>query len=1432
MPNTAEQAIYNRLASAPLFHPSTASFVENDWALEPGDVVTVNSGEDSYSVPVYSLTFDWMGSNQNGSCASTTTRVSIESTGGQTREPLPELKREQFAQDRANYSYQRTNNAKQEQEFKKYDTKFTKTDQKFSWLATESEWNELSQSGHVTALTNLDRTARYVLDTAKKELPFDDWKVQWLIAHPEDKNLNDDELREKYNEWIAANPYAIYNTEYSDATRTGRIISKTGINELGENETVLSRIVEEADRVESSIYTSQSNVYNAISRTASDLRVEIGDTEQGLYNYINLTASGLRQQLTNYSNRTIVNDTDPRGDTYTPKDGDIWIESTYQGSWDGAEGFDWEHDEQYDWTQVQGAKVWTWKNNRWQLVADRQQLVTYSDFQNTADQLISQKITELANEQGQIEVYRSLIDQTGEQIRTEVYSATSTIYSYIHQTASGIEQSTGRRPTVIVQDMIADGEPTKVNGRDPVENDLWIDSANQETWDKALAKNWAEDVDYSWNDLRSDKIKVYKDGEWKLVEDGTILLDEGFRDQVDGTFQEISRKIVAVEGQATEYYAKSQQQADHYYRTMQDRTNNLGSRIDQTTTEIRSEVHAANSTIYSSIVQTASEISFSVHNRPTVMVWDVTKNGEPTKVNGRDPVENDMMIDSANQKSWDKALEVSWDEDWDYNWNDLRSDKIKVYKDGEWQLVEDGTILLDDTFRGEVDGAIQDIARKIVVVQGQATEYYAKSQEQAELFYRVMQDRTNDLGSRISQSASEIRSEVHAANSTVYTSITQTASQIRSEVVDAKRGLQSSITEQADRISLVVEGTGSNAHIKPASIVAAINEQEGESQVLIEANKVAVAATDLAVWGVFTDNTLTGGVVAEKLNSSTNTYVKGDQVYIGDVTFDYQRVYPTASTNPAAMDYFESAGGGAYKLTKDITPVSGKAYYKRSIKTGTNADDKFTAVDNLIANKVDTNYLTANYTTTTNLEANYTKTTDLEAAYATIKSLNTEKGRIDNLISGSTQAAKLWAVDVLANNVSVGSSASGDMYYRGKKLTSAWLLNYNGTKKYPVLTIDGMNDSQPSGYSELGNAIASISKNNNAPDGQIGFNYTTLDGTSGTVNFSIADTQFYKDGVSAAWDDASSKTVAPSAAAENTEVKSFIFKAPTTTTAQDGTATRAQTDFTFTLSKGTPSASGGYASVSYGGRAVGRIAIGDWYTAGETAGKNAVTINKGAWNAGKIDFTKSEGTASTKSVSLSVTATQKVSTDPNKWAITIKDGNADTGASTEVDASSRYTAGKNSVTISNSDIVREDDDYYNPSTHNTTIYIEATASNGAQGTQSFTVSGADAYAAGKAASTFDISKLSINLGSDYDATAQTPTKTADRISGKIGIWYDGTYIGELRTFSFSIDHGTPYIGNPAAGYVRGAVSINGETITGNSVKLTESRISGWGGPIS
>ena len=104
MPTSAEQAIYNRLASAPTFHPASAKLLPTDWTLEPGDVVTVKSGETSYAVPVYSMDLTWNANSQNGTCESATTRISVESTGGQTREPLSELKRQQYDQDKNTYS--------------------------------------------------------------------------------------------------------------------------------------------------------------------------------------------------------------------------------------------------------------------------------------------------------------------------------------------------------------------------------------------------------------------------------------------------------------------------------------------------------------------------------------------------------------------------------------------------------------------------------------------------------------------------------------------------------------------------------------------------------------------------------------------------------------------------------------------------------------------------------------------------------------------------------------------------------------------------------------------------------------------------------------------------------------------------------------------------------------------------------------------------------------------------------------------------------------------------------------------------------------------------------------------------------------------------------------------------------------------------------
>lgn len=92
---------------------------------------------------------------------------------------------------------------------------------------------------------------------------------------------------------------------------------------------------------------------------------------------------------------------------------------------------------------------------------------------------------------------------------------------------------------------------------------------------------------------------------------------------------------------------------------------------------------------------------------------------------------------------------------------------------------------------------------------------------------------------------------------------------------DNENMVASRLKVQADRISLVVEGTGANAKIKPASIVAAINAQTGTSIVKISADKIALTGTVIA--GLIEGEDITVGTL------SADT-VASDKVNTGDIT--------------------------------------------------------------------------------------------------------------------------------------------------------------------------------------------------------------------------------------------------------------------------------------------------------------------------------------------------------------------------------------------------------------------------------------------------------------------------------------------------------------------------------------------------------------------
>ena len=82
-------------------------------------------------------------------------------------------------------------------------------------------------------------------------------------------------------------------------------------------------------------------------------------------------------------------------------------------------------------------------------------------------------------------------------------------------------------------------------------------------------------------------------------------------------------------------------------------------------------------------------------------------------------------------------------------------------------------------------------------------------------------------------------------------------------------------------------------------------------------------------------------------------------------------------------------------------------------------------------------------------------------------------------------------------------------------------------------------------------------------------------------------------------------------------------------------------------------------------------------TAEYTAGQNSVSVVKGAWSGGQATFSPSAGTGASKTVQLSLAG----SWNGNVYSYTIKDGQGSTGYTDTIDASARYTAGQNSVSV-------------------------------------------------------------------------------------------------------------------------------------------------------
>lgn len=363
--------------------------------------------------------------------------------------------------------------------------------------------------------------------------------------------------------------------------------------------------------------------------------------------------------------------------------------------------------------------------------------------------------------------------------------------------------------------------------------------------------------------------------------------------------------------------------------------------------------------------------------------------------------------------------------------------------------------------------------------------------------------------------------------------ITQTASEIRSEVSNTAAGLRSSITEQANRISLVVEGTGANAHVKPASIIAAITNNNGvlSSSITVDADKVYIG------------------------NQKSTTVIAG-KCSLDDVTADY------ISGKVASLTILQVNAIGA----------SGDISASNSVVANI-----LTAHNNIFINDVSVGHAVYNVRISGPVDNVYTlqKQTIVGSGWEDC-----------GTFSRATTLTGAWS----SGKFTVNASPQGDSFWTDLvQGTPSW----NGNQcTVPVNAIDSTSG---------GNAYAT--------------------GRNIVINASSV----YTDG----WDAARAKVVSPSAGTGT----SFDVKVPSATEGEQQT-------FTFTIQKGATPASSGYASVALSGTVVGRIAIGDWYTAGYNNGK-PVSGTAGGRTSGvsalvhDFTITKGDGTTATLQINVS-----------------------------------------------------------------------------------------------------------------------------------------------------------------------------------------------------
>lgn len=304
-----------------------------------------------------------------------------------------------------------------------------------------------------------------------------------------------------------------------------------------------------------------------------------------------------------------------------------------------------------------------------------------------------------------------------------------------------------------------------------------------------------------------------------------------------------------------------------------------GTVVEQTVEYVRTEVASvASGVAWSVIEQTMTNIEQQIARKSKVYIqWEDPNNGTNVLYEG------DVWIRRNNNKTWNAANAAG--EKWNQSgvaWRRKYGDIQYVWKNGAWVLVKDYAVDVENEVK--LEQTADGLALLGHAVDTENNRFNSSLEVTARQIRSEVNTANSQVYSVIQQTATNIRSEVANVQNGLSSVIEQTASQIRSEVVNTTSSIYTRIQQEANRISLVVEGTDANAHIKPAEIVASINN--GSSTIKLSANHIDIdgivsylQSVGIRVQSLLVDGDITcdEAVVAASLQG-------GEAIIDGDVT--------------------------------------------------------------------------------------------------------------------------------------------------------------------------------------------------------------------------------------------------------------------------------------------------------------------------------------------------------------------------------------------------------------------------------------------------------------------------------------------------------------------------------------------------------------------